>query len=270
VEQQCSEFCDFGLLLDPRSYCDCIDAETYAAIYTGCYEEPIIDASALNAAQWADVYSTHGQADDQDVTHVLDEDLNTVFSANCQGEYAELNVQFSDVLPLQTVGIKTDLGDFGSIFARDAANGEEIYCQQEVQLDGFHRCDMWTDHIVFQKYCDSDSVTFNVAEIGAFLYAEAGSWDWIEYGLVDNTDVSLEGLFGNSQSSSGEEGFSYQGGEFFLSFNTPVPVVAWVTVPSPATSDEWLTTEIWETNNDWELYGYPDIGIYNDYGEVMT
>jgi hypothetical protein len=41
-------------------------------------------------------------------------------------------------------------------------------------------------------------------------------------------------------------------------------------VPSPATSDEWLTTEIWETNNDWELYGYPDIGIYNDYGEVMT
>jgi hypothetical protein len=224
--------------------------------------------SAFNAAQYAYITSSNDPTA-FDLTAVLDENLTTTFEATCTGGIAEINVQFAASIPLQTVGIKTDLGDSGSIFARDNA-GTEIYCQQQVQLDGFHRCDMWTDHIVFQKYCDSDSVTFNVAEIGAFLYAEAGSWDWIEYGLVDNTDVSLEGLFGNSQSSSGEEGFSYQGSEFFLSFNTPVPVVAWVTVPSPATSDEWLTTEIWETNNDWELYGYPDIGIYNDYGEVMT
>jgi hypothetical protein len=231
--------------------------------------DPIYDD--FNKIHSAEIWSQFGTDTDDWVTTMYDIDLTTTYSASCEGDFAQLNIQFQEVIPLQTFGIKTELGYYGSIAAADEDGNIFSYCVEDVLLDGFHRCDVWTSRIVITKGClEDDEQTFRVAELGAFLYAEAGSWDWIEYGQVDNTNVSLEGLFGNSQSTLGEEGFSYQGGEFFLSFNTPVPVVAWVTVPSPATSNEWLTTEIWETNTDWELQGYPYVGTENEYGEIMT
>lgn len=159
----------------------------YVHIINSGYD-PTDPESGFNIAQWAEIYSQYGAADSTFAEWTLDEDVSTVFSATCEGEYAEVNVLFAYEVPLQTVGIKTDLGDFGSIFARDAANGEAIYCQENVELDGFHRCDMHTDHIVFQKQCDADTTTFNVAEIGAFIYAEAGAWDWISSVATDGTE----------------------------------------------------------------------------------
>jgi hypothetical protein len=165
--------------------------------------------------------------------------VSTVFAANCEGEYAEVNVYFAYEVPLQTVGIKTDLGDFGSIFARDAANGEAIYCQENVQLDGFHRCDMHTDNIVFQKQCEAGTTTFNVAEIGAFIYAEAGAWDWISSVSTDGTEQDeYLGLFGNSQSNYGVDGYLWYGSVLDITFITPVPIVGFVSVPAPPTNTE--------------------------------
>jgi hypothetical protein len=123
-----------------------------------------------------------------------DGDTSTTYSAYCEtseaGVYtAEIRIQFWDRIPLQTVAIKTDLGDTGHIF-RTTEDDVEEHCATDVFLDGFHRCDMWTDNLTIRKYCDSTiESTFDVVSLSALTYAEAGSWDWISSVSVDGNEV---------------------------------------------------------------------------------
>jgi hypothetical protein len=124
-----------------------------------------------------------------------DGDISTTYSAYCEtnedSEYfAEINIQFWDWIPLQTVAIKTDLGDTGHIFST-TEDGVEEYCVTDDYLDGFHKCAMWTDNLTVRKNCESGTAetTFNVVSLAAITYAEAGSWDWISSVTVDGNEV---------------------------------------------------------------------------------
>jgi hypothetical protein len=85
---------------------------------------------------------------------------------------------------------------------------------------------MWASSLTILKYCSAIDVSFNVTALAALPYAEAGSWDWISSATVDGTEVDFDGLFGNSQSSYGEEGYLWYGTELHVEFMTSVPVVA--------------------------------------------
>jgi hypothetical protein len=71
-----------------------------------------------------------------------------VFSADCAGDVAEIVIQWGTSIALQTVGVKTDLESTGAIFSRDASTSVENYCQDQTSLNGFHKCEMWTDNLV--------------------------------------------------------------------------------------------------------------------------
>jgi hypothetical protein len=170
-----------------------------------------------NQARCAEVYSTHGEVEETYVDSMWDGDLSTTYSAYCETSedgvyYAEINILFWDSIPLQTVAIASNLGDTGHIF-KTASDGAFEYCATDVLLDGFHRCDMWTDNLTIRKYCDTASTdpNFNVVTLGAITYAEAGSWDWITAVSVGDNEVSFDGLFGNSQSTYGVDGYLWYG-----------------------------------------------------------
>jgi hypothetical protein len=112
-------------------------------------------------------------------------------------------------------------------------------------------------------------MTFDVSAVGAFAYAEAGAWDWISNVQIDGNDVFYDGLFGSSVASS-IDGYNWQGDSLSIEFFTPMPIGAFVTVPSPATAAEWLTSSINDVPSDFELVGTPMIGIYNDMVDLVT
>jgi hypothetical protein len=146
-----------------------------------------------NWARCAEVYSTYGEVDGS-IDDMFDGDLSTTYSAICETStdglyYAEIHVTFNETIPLQTVAIKTDLGDTGHIFRIDE-NGDEEYCVTDDYLDGYHKCAAWTDNLTIRKNCDSTiESSFNVVALAAITYAEAGSWDWITAVYADESEV---------------------------------------------------------------------------------
>jgi hypothetical protein len=112
--------------------------------------DPVTPSTAFNLAEWASIYSSHGQTDDSVHANLVDENVDTFFSATCLGDVAEIVIQWPVQVALNTVGVKTDMDTSGSIFTRDTT-GAEHYCVEYAPLDGFHRCDAWTDTLVIQK-----------------------------------------------------------------------------------------------------------------------
>jgi hypothetical protein len=115
---------------------------------------------------------------------MLDEDVSTIFSANCEQDIGEIVLTWTTPVPLQTVGVRTDMDQTGRFFSRDPITGEETQCTTtaETQLDGFQKCEMWTDNLVIQTIgCSvgSGTPTFDIIDIGAFVVAEAASWGFV-------------------------------------------------------------------------------------------
>jgi hypothetical protein len=228
------------------------------------------DCSLNYVACATDITSTNGIAVGSRRAILYDNDQSTVYSANCdENNFAEVTIRFAETIPLQTVAILTENNVEGTIFAygEDSTASTAVPCVDQEALNGYHQCAMWASGLTIQSYCSGTSTTFDIAEIAAVTLAEAGAWNYVSSVSVDGTDLdNFDGLFGNSQSNYGVDGFLWYGVELNVEFMTIMPITAFVTIPSVATEIEAMSVFYDdETSDDFYMLEHPEIGIYNDF-----
>jgi hypothetical protein len=134
---------------------------------------------------------------------------------------------------------------------------------------------MMTDNLTIRKYCDTaTSTTFNVKELAAVTFAEAGAWNYVNTVAVDGVVLdSFDGLFGNTMYSAGVDGYTWLGTSITVAFETSMPIIAFVTHPSIPTQAETFTVN-YDSDvdfvHDFEMSPYPNYSVHTDFGEIET
>jgi hypothetical protein len=109
----------------------------------------------------SNVFSTTFDSTENHLTY--DYNLDTSSTSACTGTgtetFQDYHVQMNHPVKLQTLFLRLSNPVVGGIYGTDRTTGAQTWCVEDVTLDGFIHCELYTDSISIRVDCQNSDVS---------------------------------------------------------------------------------------------------------------